>query len=92
MLSFFRSLLARRAWFHTWLQHDDLHRACTVCGQREERDADGDWMCNGPGAWWVAQSGKRFAHFGQTRSSPVVEQFITSESGHDVFDDEHAMM
>jgi hypothetical protein len=88
MFSFLRPLFARRAWVHTWHQHDDLHRECMVCGQLEERDADGDWMCNGPGPWWVAAAGKRTAHLRQQASRPVAKQRAGNDSTYDLVHDE----
>jgi hypothetical protein len=99
MFSFLRPLLTRRAWMHAWREHDDLHRECMVCGQQEERDADGDWMCNGPGPWWVAHAGKRTAHFRQQLSGRVADRRVDNDSSrvlahdivHELVHDEHAV-
>jgi hypothetical protein len=100
MLSFLSFLRTRRVWFHTWRIEDDLHRECTVCGQREQRDADGDLMCDAPGAWWVARSGRPIAHLRQTRQTrqtqqtaprPAAEPSIGTGGSYDAASDDELM-
>jgi len=94
MLSFLSFLRTRRVWFHTWRIEGDLRRECTVCGQREQRDVDGDLMCDRPGAWWVARSGRPIAHLRQTRqtaSHPAAAPVTGTGGSYDAAADDELM-
>lgn len=57
MFNYFRALFVQ----HQWLEIDDVHRRCLVCGRQEARDTRVEIL--GPNSWIKTAGGRVALHF-----------------------------
>lgn len=63
MFNYFRALFVR----HNWLETDEAHRLCLVCGRHEARDIQVEIL--GPNPWFKTVAGRVALHFSDAAAS-----------------------